>query len=213
MANILITLALFLTSLVLLTAGVFVYKAGIMLFGLLMGAGLGFFGTSAISLTGTPQLVAIVLLAVAGLFAARLLYYIIIVVPGAVTGFGAALFLTGTSFVPVTNLFDPVILLSPLIGGVVAVFVQDVVVVVVSASWGAALLWAAMATDEIATSLASGSIPNVPMWVLALTGVGAVVQTGIWFLTRHYDDGELRQKVLGLIRGSTGESSQPGGEA
>jgi hypothetical protein len=212
-SNIALTISLLAVGGLLTAAGVFVYRTGLKLFGFLLGAGLGFFLTSAVGLTGMPQLAVILVVGVVGLWIARKIYLIMIVVPGAVTGFGAALVYTGTSMDPITNLVDPVILSGPVIGAVVALLLQKVVVVFVSAAWGAYLTWAGLATDQVVTALASLSVPMPPTWVLGLFGAGVVAQIGTWFLTKRYSDDELRAKMKGLFGGGGGAESQPGGGA
>jgi len=198
-------------GLVLTFAGVFVYRTGLKLFGFLLGAGLGFFATSGAGLGGIPQIAVLLLFGVAGLWIARKVYLVMIVVPGAATGFGVALWATGTSMRPLTNLLDPTILAAPIVGAVVAYVLQKVVVVGVSAAWGAFLAWAALETELVAESLADLSVPTPPSWTVALIAVGVVVQVVTWYVTRRYDDDELKAKVKGLLGRGTGPGQPEGG--
>jgi hypothetical protein len=214
-ANILTSAALLFVGLVLTLTGIFVYRTGLKLFGFLLGAGLGFFATSAAGLTGIPQVAILLLLGVVGLWVARKVYLVMIVVPGAVTGFGAGLWYADTSLDPISNLFAVDVLGAVLggmvIGAVAAFLLQKVVVVFVSAAWGAFFTWAAMETDLVVESLAELTVPTPPSWALIQVGVGIVAQIGIWYVTKRYDDDELRAKVMGLF-GRGGGTGQAGGE-
>jgi len=216
-ANILTTAALLILGLVLTLTGIFVYRAGLKLFGFLLGAGLGFFATSAAGLTGVPQIALLLLLGVVGLWIARKVYLVMIVVPGAVTGFGAGLWYAGVSLDPLSNLFSLDVLgtvLGGMVVGAVAAFIlQKVVVVFVSAAWGAILTWAALETDAVVGELATLTVPTMPTWALAQIGVGIVAQIGIWYVTKRYDDDELRAKVMGLFGRGGSPDQQPGGGA
>jgi len=213
-ANLVTTFVLLFLGLVLTFTGVFVYRAGLKLFGFLLGAGLGFFATSAAGLTGIPQIAVFLLLGVVGLWLARKVYLVMVVVPGAVTGFGAGLWYAGVSMDPITNLLDPSVLPTVLgglvIGAVAALILQKAVVVAVSAAWGAVLTWAALETDTVIEGLASLSVPSPPAWTTIQIAVGIVVQVVIWYLTRRYDDDELNAKIMGLF-GFGGEDQQPEG--
>jgi len=213
-ANLVTTFVLLFLGLVLTFTGVFVYRAGLKLFGFLLGAGLGFFATSAAGLTGIPQIAVFLLLGVVGLWLARKVYLVMVVVPGAVTGFGAGLWYAGVSMDPITNLLDPSVLPTVLgglvIGAVAALILQKAVVVAVSAAWGSVLTWAALETDTVIEGLASLSVPSPPAWTTIQIAVGIVVQVVIWYLTRRYDDDELNAKIMGLF-GFGGEDQQPEG--
>jgi len=210
MSNIALTAVLVLVGLALLIGGMFIYRTGLRLFGFLLGGGLGFFAASAISVGPIPTLAIIAILGFVGLVVAQKIYLVMLVVPGAATGLGAALMLTGTSMDPITNLADPVLLAAPVIGAVAAVILQKVVVVFVSSAWGAYFIWAALETDSIVSTLADLSVPTPPLWANLLVGVGVVLQVITWVLTKRYDDGELTAKVKGLVGfGSDGAESQP----
>jgi len=211
-ANLLTTFVLLLLGLVLTLTGVFVYRAGLRVFGFLLGAGLGFFATSAVGLVGIPQVAVLLVLGVAGLWVARKVYLVMVVVPGAVTGFGAGLWLAGVSLDPLTNLLSVDVLSTVLgglvIGAVAAYILQKVVVVGVSAAWGAILTWAALETDTVVDALANLTVPTPPTWVLVQIAVGIAVQIVIWYLTKRYDDDELNAKVMGLF-GFGGDEGAP----
>jgi len=210
-SNIALTAVLLLVGIALTVGGVFFYRTGLRLFGFLVGGGAGFFAASTASLGPIPTIAVILLLGFVGLAIANKVYLVMLVVPGAATGFGAALALTGTSMDPLTNLLDPVILAGPVIGAVLAVLLQKVVVVFVSAAWGAVLIWAGLDADAIVEPLASLTVPTPPTWTGALIAVGVVVQIATWALLRHYDDDELKAKVKGLVGRGSGGSSQPEG--
>jgi hypothetical protein len=212
MSNIALTAVLALVGIALLVGGMFIYRTGLKLFGFLLGGGLGFFAGSAIGVGPIPTIAIIAVLGFVGLAIAEKVYLIMLIVPGGATGFGAALIYTGTSMDPLTNLLDPVILSAPIIGAVAAVLLQRIVVVFVSAAWGAYLLWAAVATDAIVETLTSLSIPTPPLWANALIGVGVVAQAVTWYLTKRYDDDELAAKVKGLL-GLGASGGQPEGGA
>jgi hypothetical protein len=210
MSNIALTALLLVVGLTLTLGGMFIYRTGLKLFGFLLGGGAGFFAASGLSVGLVPTIAVILVAGFIGLVIAQKIYMIMLIVPGAATGLGAALALTGTSMSPLTNLLDPIVLAGPAIGAVVAVLLQKVVVVFVSAAWGGYLTWAALNTDSIVSSLASLSVPTPPLWANALVGIGVVVQIITWALLRSYDDGELRAKVKGLFGRESSGSSHPG---
>lgn len=209
MSNVVLTAVLLLVGLTLTVGGVFIYRTGLKLFGFLLGGGAGFFVASTASVGPIPTVAGILLLGFVGLVVAGKIYMLMLLLPGAATGLGAALTLTGTSMTPVTNLADPVILAGPVIGAVLAVLLQKVVVVFVSAAWGAYLTWAALETATIVEALTSLSVPTPPQWANALLAVGVVVQVLTWAVLRHYDDGELRAKVKTLFGRVSGRGSRP----
>jgi hypothetical protein len=96
------------------------------------------------------------------------------------------------------------------IGAIAAFILQKVVVVFVSAAWGAVLTWAAVETDFVVESLANLTVPTMPTWALAQIGVGIAAQILIWYVTKRYDDDELRRKVLGPF-GLGGAGGEAGG--
>jgi hypothetical protein len=214
-ASIITSAVLLFFGVVLTLTGVFVYRTGLKLFGFLLGGGLGFFATSAAGLTGIPQVAVLLVLGVVGLWVARKVYLVMIVVPGAVTGFGAGLWYAGVSLDPLSNLFDANVLVTVLggmvIGAVAAFILQKVVVVFVSAAWGAVLTWAAVETDFVVESLANLTVPSMPTWALAQVGIGIAAQILIWYVTKRYDDDELRQKVLGPFGLGGGGGEEAGG--
>jgi len=210
-SNVVLTALLLVVGLTLTVGGMFIYRTGLKLFGFLLGGGAGFFAASGLSVGLVPTIAVILLAGFLGLVVAQKIYMVMLIVPGAATGFGAALAVTGTTMSPITNLLDPVILAGPVIGAVVAVILQKVVVVFVSAAWGAYLTWAALNTDAIVSSLASLSVPTPPLWANALVAVGVVVQILTWALLRRYDDGELKAKVKGLIGRDSGGATRPEG--
>ncbi|WP_336002220.1 hypothetical protein [Halorientalis halophila] len=211
MSNLVLTAVLLLVGIALTVGGVFFYRTGLKLFGFLLGGGGGFFAASTMSLGPIPTIAVILLLGFVGLAIANKIYLIMLVVPGAVTGFGAALAYTGTSMDPLTNLLDPVILAGPVIGAVLAVLLQKVVVVFVSAAWGAVLIWAGLDASAIVAPLAALSVPTPPTWIAAVIAGGVAVQIVTWALLRHYDDDELKAKVSGLFGRGSGGGQPEGG--
>lgn len=209
MSNIALTVVLLLVGLVLTVGGMFIYRTGLKLFGFLVGGGAGFFAASGVGLGPIPTLGVIALLGFIGLVIAQKIYMLMLIVPGAATGFGAALAYTGKSMSPITNLADPVILAGPVIGAVAAVLLQKVVVVFVSAFTGAYMMWAALSTESIVSAINQGSVPAPPLWTNVLIGVGVVVQVATWALLRHYDDGELKAKLRELVGRESGGATTP----
>src|SRR6056297_2811767 len=110
MSNVALTALLLVVGLTLTVGGMFIYRTGLKLFGFLLGGGAGFFAASAVSVGLVPTIAVILVAGFIGLVIAQKIYMLMLVVPGAATGFGAALALTGTSMSPLTNLIDPVVL-------------------------------------------------------------------------------------------------------
>lgn len=210
MSNLVFTAALLLVGIVLALGGMFIYRTGLKLFGVLVGGAIGFSAASGLGLT-TVQLAATVLIAaVVGVVLAQKIFRAFIVLFGAITGFFAVIMVTGASLSSPTTLADPVILAGPVVGVVVAVLVQDVIVMVMTAGWGSLLVWLALAPETVSSSLSTQTVPTQPLWVSALAVVGIVAQTGTWVVLRRYDDGELKAKVKGLLGRDSGGGGHPG---
>ncbi|WP_247010047.1 hypothetical protein [Halorientalis litorea] len=168
--------------------GLFVYRRGLMLFGGLVGLGLAFLVTSVLGVAGATQAAVVVTTGVVGAALSQILYVVLLVVPGAVTGFGAAMLVTGTTLTPLSNLLDPVLVVGAVVGAALAVVVRQAVVVTLSASWGPLLVWTGVEMEAIVAALGNVTVPTPPTWVLALVGLGVLGQAGTWALLR---DGDL----------------------
>lgn len=168
--------------------GLFVYRRGLILFGGLVGLGLAFLVTSVLGVVGATQAAVVVTTGLLGAVLSQLLYVVLLAVPGAVTGFGAAMVVTGTTLTPLSNLLDPVLFVGVVVGAALAVVVRQAVVVGLSASWGPLVVWVGVEMDAIAAALGNATVPTLPTWVLALVALGVVGQAGTWALLQ---DGKL----------------------
>lgn len=168
--------------------GLFVYRRGLVLFGGLVGLGLAFLVTSVLGVAGATQAAVVVTAGLVGAALSQILYVVLVAVPGAVTGFGAAMVVTGTTLTPLSNLADPVLFVGAVVGAALAVVVRQAVVVALSASWGPLLVWMGVEMEAIVAALGSVTVPTPPAWVLALVGLGVLGQAGTWALLR---DGDL----------------------
>lgn len=185
--------------------GLFVYRRGLMVFGGLMGLGLAFFVTSVLGVSGAAQAGIVVITGIVGAALSQILYVVLLVIPGAATGFGVTMVATGTTLTPLSNVLDPLLVVGAIVGAAVAVILRQAVVAVLSASWGPVLVWSGVQTDAIVAALGEFTVPTPPTWLLALAVLGVVAQAGAWALLR--DDGE----VLANWRG--GDENEGAGQA
>lgn len=201
--------------------GLFVYRRGLILFGGLVGLGLAFLVTSVLGVTGATQAGVVVTTGLVGAALSQILYVVLLAVPGAVTGFGAAMMATGTTVTPLSNLADPVLFVGAVVGAALAVVVRQAVVVALSASWGPLLVWMGVEMEAIVAALGNVTVPTPPAWVLALVGLGVVAQAGTWALLRDGnlsdwrasdDDGGPVARVEQTVPGDEGALSWEGGD-
>lgn len=183
--------------------GLFVYRRGLIVFGGLMGLGLAFFGTSVLGVSGGTQAAIVVLTGIVAAALSQILYVVLVAVPGAVTGFGVAMFATGTTL---SNAADPVVVVGAVLGAAVALVLRQAVVAGLSATWGPILVWAGVETEAIVAALAEFTVPTLPTWVFALAALGLVVQAGVWASLREDD-------LLAGLRDDDEADSGPGANA
>ncbi|WP_135820203.1 hypothetical protein [Halostella litorea] len=212
MADALTTAFLLVVGVALAAGGFLFFKTALYLLGLLLGAGMGLMAADALALEMTATLVAAGVGAVFGLGIASTIRTLLVVVPGVLTGVGAAILLTDVTLADPASLVDPMIAGGAVAGVVAAWLLETVILVLVSASWGATLVSIALG----ATLAASPGELDVTVEGLLTTGfwavfaVGVVVQTGVWYYLRvHVDDGENARDVLLRKAGrSVGSSRQ-----
>lgn len=184
-----LTVGLLVSGLALTVGGLVIYKPGLQLLGSLAGGAGGVVLASGWGFSPVAMLATVVVTGVVGLVLARKLYRLMFLIPGAVAGLAAAVALTETATTPVTNLVDPVVVAGMVVGAILAVALERLIVVFVSAGWGALLTWAAVDTATVVESLTTLAVPTPPSWVAILAGVGVLLQVALFGLRRR--DGSL----------------------
>jgi hypothetical protein len=192
-----LTAILLVSGLALTVGGLALYRPGLKLLGALAGGGVGLFAAGGWSLEPVLTAVVVLLAGLAGLLLAKVLFTLLLLVAGGVTGLGVALALSGTPASSLPELGEPLVLAGPVIGAVLAVVFQQAIVVVASAGSGALLTWAAVEPAAVGELLADLAVTMPPEWVLTQAGVGILVQIGLWLAI-----GRRRQPLRPQIRGS-----------
>lgn len=199
MPDALTTAFLLIVGVSLAAGGFLFFKTGLYLLGLLLGAGLGLMAADALALDMTMTLVATGVGAVFGLGIASTVRTLLVVIPGVVTGVGAVILLTDASLANPASLVDPLVLGGAVAGVVAAWLLETVIMVLVSASWGATLvsiaLGASLAASPGELDATVSGVLTTGYWVVFVGGV--LVQVGVWYYLRvHVDDDQDARDVL-----------------
>jgi hypothetical protein len=199
MADPLTTAFLLVVGVALAAGGFLFFKTGLYLLGLLLGAGLGLMAGDALALDMTMTLVVAGVGAVFGIGIASTLRTLLVVIPGVVTGVGAVVLLTDVSLADPVSLVDPLVAGGAVAGVVAAWLLDTVIMVLVSASWGATLVSIALGATLSASPgdldvTVSGVLTTV-YWAVFVGGV--LAQVGVWYYLRvHVDDDQDARDVL-----------------
>ncbi|MCU4717122.1 hypothetical protein [Halapricum hydrolyticum] len=178
-------------GLVLATTGIFIYRKALYGFGGLLGAAGGaLLGTN---LAGDWLLVlgAGVVGAVVGIWLMLSAYRMAILAAGAVSGLAVGLYASGGSFASPATIADPLVLVGLLAGAVVGWLLRKVIVLVVSAAWGAALVSIAL-SPPIAdvTNVTEVVDAFVSPWLYGVFVAGIAVQVGLYGYLAHSGDSD-----------------------
>jgi len=195
---------LLVTGLVLATTGIFIYRVALVGFGAVFGGAGGMLLGSAIGADLTVFVGAIAVGAIAGVLLITTAYKTVVYGSGALSGAAAGAFLAGASLSDPLTLADPLLAVGAIVGLVAAFFLKKVIVLVLSAAWGASLVSIARAdfaaadgVDEILDAFLS-----TELIVVFVVGIG--VQIGLWVAAQYYRDGEDEGGFLGsLLRDDT----------
>lgn len=199
MASTLVTALLVLVGIALAVGGFLFFRAALYLLGLLLGLSLALAVTSSGYVPPDWEVVVLVVGPIVGIGLAATVKFLVIAVPGALMGAGAAVVVQGIPLTPVENLADPTIAVGALVGLVVAWLVETPFVVLVSASWGATMLSAAAGANLGAVFDAPGSVAGelfgAVFWVVFVGGV--VAQAAVWYYLRTaLEDGQDARDVV-----------------
>lgn len=206
MASLLVTALLVVVGIALAVGGFLFFRAALYLLGLLLGLSLALGATSSGHVPPDWELVVLVVGPVVGIALAATIKFLIVAIPGAVMGAGAAILVQGIPITPVENLVDPTVALGAILGVVVAKLLETPLIVLVSASWGATLLAVATGANlgsvVDAPGTAGGELLGAVYWVVFLGGIAA--QAGVWYyLQTTLDDGQEARDVVLRRAGQT----------
>ncbi|QSG06925.1 hypothetical protein [Halapricum desulfuricans] len=190
-------------GLVLATTGIFVYRKALYGFGGLLGAAGGvLIGTN---LTGDWMLVlgSAVVGTIVGIWLVLSAYRMAILAAGAVSGLAIGLYASGGSLARPATLADPLVLVGLLAGAVAGWLLRRLIVLVVSAAWGAALVSLAFTPpiDDV-TDAAELLDAFVSPWLYGVFVAGIAIQIGLYaYLQSSDSDGsDPEPGLLGRLR-------------
>lgn len=204
MASPLVTALMVVLGLALCAGGFLFFKEAFYLLGLLAGLSVGLVAFSRSLLPGQWGLLALVIAPLVGLALAAWIRTVALAVIGALAGGAIGVVVAGISVPPVTNLFDPILAVCVVVGVVGAYVAETVVLMVASASWGAALLSAGFGVPlfDSGLSLQNGLVNLLPTIYWVLFALGLATQLVVWYLLRtRLDDG---QSLKGVVVRKTG---------
>lgn len=178
-------------GLLLATTGVFVYGVALLAFGGLLGGAGGMLAGVAL---GADLVVFVGLAAVGalvGISLVRSAFKMAILAAGALTGLAAGMYLAGASLSNAATLADPLLLVGLAAGAVAGWLLEKVIVVVVSAAWGASLVAIALAPpiqDPTNVTELVDTFVSPALFAVFVGGVG--VQLGLLAAERVYGDAD-----------------------
>lgn len=195
---------LLVTGLVLATTGVFIYRVAILGFGVVFGGAAGMLLGTTLSASLPVFAAAVLIGAVVGVMLIKTAFKTVVVGAGALTGAAGGLWAAGASLSNPASLVNPLLAVGVVLGIVAAWFLRKLIVLVLSAAWGASLVsitrtdfGEASTISEIIDAFVSPEL----VWVFVL-GIG--VQVGLWVGIQYYrgeaDEGGF---LGGLLRDDT----------
>lgn len=191
-------------GLLLATTGVFVYRKALYGFGGLLGAAGGLLVGTGVDAGLLVLLGAAIVGAVIGVWLVLSAYRIAILTAGAISGLAAGAYVAGASPTAPGSFVDPAVLIGLLAGVVAGWLLRKVIVLVVSAAWGASLVSIGIAPPiEDFTNVREIVDAFVSPWLYAVFVGGIAVQVGLWVYLQYYagDEGEQPQSgLLGRVR-------------
>ncbi|MFB6188298.1 MAG: hypothetical protein ABEI57_00285 [Halapricum sp.] len=193
-------------GIVLATTGVFIYRKALYGFGgLLGGAGGGLVGVA----IGADLLVfalAILLGVVVGIWLILTAYRMAILAAGAITGLAVGMYVAGASLTAPGSLADPIVGIGLVLGLIAGWVLKKVIVVVVSAAWGASLVSIGLAPQVNGLTNVKAIVDAfVSPWLYAVFVGGIVVQIGLWAYLHYYaGDDEEDDPDSGFLGGLVG---------
>jgi hypothetical protein len=193
-------------GLVLATTGVFIYRKALFGFGGLLGGAAGVLVGVSIGADLLVFAVAAVVGAVVGIYLVLTAYRIAVLAAGGFSGLAVGTYVAGASLTAPGTLVDPIVG-AGLVGGLVAGWLlRRVIVLVVSAAWGASLVSIGMAPSiENAETVREIVDAFVSPWLYGVFVGGIAVQAGLWAYLTYYagedDDAEPESGFVGRLVG------------
>lgn len=178
-------------GLLLASIGVFVYRVAVLVFGSLLGGAGGMLVGVAVGAELLPFVALAGAGALLGVLLIRSAFEMAILVAGACTGLAAGAYVAGASLSNAASLLDPLLLVGLAAGAVAGWLLEEVIVVGVSAAWGASLVAVVLAPPiqnpgdvrELVDAVASPAL-------LAVFVGGIGVQIGLLAAERVYGDAD-----------------------
>jgi hypothetical protein len=193
-------------GLVLATTGVFVYRKALFGFGGLLGGAAGVLVGVAIGADLLVFAAAAIVGAVVGIYLVLTAYRIAVLAAGGISGLAVGTYVASASLTSPGTLVDPIVGVA-LVGGLVAGWLlRRVIVLIVSAAWGASLVSIGMAPAiENADTVREIADAFVSPWLYAVFVGGIAAQVGLWAYLTYYaredDNSEPESGFVGRLVG------------
>lgn len=192
---------LLLTGIVLATTGIFIYRVALLGFGAVFGGAAGMLVGTAVGGDLTVFAGVIVVGAVVGVLLITSAYKMLVFGSGALTGAAGGMYLAGASLSSPASLADPLVAGGVFVGLVAAYFLKKVIVLVLSAAWGASLVSIARVDFPEGAGIDGVFDAFVSTELIAVFVLGIGVQVGLWVGIQYYRGDKDEGGVLGgLLR-------------
>lgn len=192
-------------GIVLATTGVFVYRKALFGFGGLLGGAAGALVGIGIGADLLVFVGAIVVGAVVGIYLVLTAYRMAVLAAGAITGLAVGAYAAGASLTSPGTLVDPLVGGGLVAGLLAGWLLRKVIVLVISAAWGASLVSIGMAPAiEDVTNVREIVDAFVSPWLYGVFVGGIAIQVGIWGYLRFYageEEGEPESGLVGRLVG------------
>lgn len=193
-------------GIVLATTGVFIYRKALFGFGGLLGGAAGALVAVGIGAELLVFVVAIVVGAVVGIYLVLTAYQMAVLVAGGLTGLAVGMYATGASLTSPGTLVDPFVGAFLLAGLIAGWLLRKVIVLLVSAAWGASLVSIGLAPPiESLTNVREIADAFVSPWLYGVFVGGIAAQAGLWaylnYVASDDDDSEPESGVFGRFLG------------
>lgn len=192
---------LLVTGIVLATTGIFIYRVALLGFGAVFGGAAGMLLGTAIGADLAIFAGAVLVGAIVGVMLITTAYRMVIFGSGAITGAAGGMYLSGASLSSPASLADPLLVGGIVVGLIAAYFLKKLIVLVLSAAWGASLVSIARTDfpDDAAIKEIVDAFVSTELVVVFVVGIG--VQVGLWVGIQYYRGDEDESGFLGgLLR-------------
>ena len=199
MSSPLVTVLLLVVGIGLAAGGFLFFNEALYGLGLLAGLSVGLAAFTTESLPQQWKLIVLVVAPLVGLALAGSIKTLLVAVPGALMGAAIAVVYANISLASPANLLDPIVAVGAVGGLVLALLVETPILVVLTASWGAALVSLALGGPFLqpGATLQSSVLDLLSLTYWVVFGLGILTQVGVWYYVRRkLDDGQSLKGVL-----------------